>query len=1133
MATFLRPNVPFEPTITDATGMAQRLRTHDWALTPLGVPESWPAALGVAVDAMIASSQPMLVVWGRQLTVLYNDAFAAFLYNHHPDAFAAPAPAALGPLWTGLGPWIERARRGTGGHAVARPFITDRSGFTEEVHLTFSCHPLETPAGRVEGVLSVVSDVSAATLAQRRLVALDALTRQLASCRPATQIGAASARAIDEHARADLPFALIYQLGPGAASARLTGASGVAPGSVAAPRTIQISGHSPWSIGHVTRTREDVHVTDLAAIARALPLVRGTHAVVEALVVPLTGAVESAPVGVLVAGLNPLALFDAEYRRFIGRVADRIGATLAAGESTDVERQRSRRLFDADRARNAFLARFSEELRNPLTLLLTPLEDAIGAVASGESGTALAPMLTLAHQNGVRLFKLANALRDFARVGARRTTALEPTDLAALTADLAATFRPVIERAGLEFDVSCEPLPTLFQVDREMWETVVANLLSNAFKFTFDGYIAVALTASARNVVLTVTDTGVGIPSGRLEDIFTRFHRADALGARSHDGAGIGLALVRELVEMHDGEVSVTSTVGRGSTFSVRLPAEPCATLPEGATALASPGSMVSEAEAWLRDDDRAPVEPTEPLPGQPRILLVEPDRDMRAHLAQLLSPRWHVVGARDGPAALRAIGEAVPDLVLGDLMVPVEAGPSLIHSLRQDPRTIALPMVIVSTRAGEEARIEGMEAGADDYVVKPFGARELRARVAAHLELARTRSRIQQALRDAHDALQAELSVTTRLHEFTARLLSGDKGRDVLDEFLEAIVEQQGADAGTLELANRRTGRCELVARTGPIDEPAPLDPRVYLEGRRVLVEDSGGGPAPPSGPDGAGHRRYRAWQSTPLLDGAGALLGVISTYFARPHGPTEHQLRLTDVYARVAAVIFERQRLEGDRQDLLRQLMAAQEAERCRISRELHDTIAQHMAGLMLGLSALRVAAPPASTTVEAIEQLQAQAELVSRQAHDLALELRPSALDDVGLSAALSTSVTDWSATSGVHADFHATGWDDARRLPLELENAVYRIVLEALANVQRHANAHHVSVILERRHDHLLAIVEDDGRGFPAGAVGAGASGPRLGLIGMKERAALVGGALSIESGDSGTTVFVRVPLAAGS
>ncbi|HYE57912.1 MAG TPA: ATP-binding protein, partial [Rhodothermales bacterium] len=386
-----------------------------------------------------------------------------------------------------------------------------------------------------------------------------------------------------------------------------------------------------------------------------------------------------------------------------------------------------------------------------------------------------------------------NNLLDFSRIEAGRLRVrYVPTDLSAATAELAGVFRSAVEKAGLRLVVDTPLLPEPVYVDREMWEKVVLNLVSNAFKFTFEGEIAVRLHAESGHAVLSVRDTGTGIPEADLPHVFERFHRVEGARGRTIEGTGIGLALVQELVRLHGGEVRVESTVGQGTAFTVTIPLG-TAHLPEDRIAGApaqeaittGAEAYVDEALGWLPgdgedvdagigDDEAIEVSSGRPAPQAPRVLVADDNADMRAYVRRLLGAHYDVEVVADGEAALAAAHARVPDLVLSDVMMPRLDGFGLLRALRADARTREVPVVLLSARAGEEARIEGLEAGADDYLVKPFSARELTARVAATLELARVRREAaerEKALRAETEAALSALRVTEqRLREVFQR---------------------------------------------------------------------------------------------------------------------------------------------------------------------------------------------------------------------------------------------------------------------------------------------------------------------------------------------------------------------------
>jgi PAS domain S-box-containing protein len=460
------------------------------------------------------------------------------------------------------------------------------------------------------------------------------------------------------------------------------------------------------------------------------------------------------PAGVFIAALNPYRQFDSSYEGFLDLAAGQISASITNAEAYETERRRAEELAELDRAKTTFFSNVSHELRTPLTLILGPIEDAVLNQAPPPLDS-----LRMLHRNALRLLKLVNGLLDFVRIEVGRMRATyEPTDLSVLTTQLASVFRSAVERAGLRLIVECPPLPEPVYVDREMWEKVVLNLLSNALKATFDGEIRVSISSDETDAILSVQDTGTGIPKAELSHIFERFGRIEGARRRSHEGSGIGLALVHELVEMHGGAISVESEVGSGSIFKVRLPFG-YAHLAYGnvakdsASPLVVPGSAaayVQEALGWLPGHDQLDEEIPDsiaddqddqfPAAAKAFVLLVDDNADMREYVRSLLAGRFDVVATGNGRTALEEVRRRTPDLVLTDVMMPEMDGFALLKALRGDPETATIPIIMLSARAGEEARIEGVDSGADDYLTKPFTARELVARVEAQLKLARLR---------------------------------------------------------------------------------------------------------------------------------------------------------------------------------------------------------------------------------------------------------------------------------------------------------------------------------------------------------------------------------------------------------
>ncbi|MFS0518640.1 ATP-binding protein [Nostoc sp. UIC 10607] len=756
--------------------MGARMREQDWSKTSLGPTQQWPQSLKTAVRIMLTSRQPMFVWWGEELINLYNDPYKGIIGGKHPEALGQPASYVWREIWDQIGPRAESAMlKNEGTYDEALLLIMERNGYPEETYYTFSYSPVPNDQGDTGGIICANTEDTQRIIGERQLALLRELAARTADARTFDEACTLSANCLESNPY-DLPFAMIYLVDPDQQQVFLAGTCRIGENHVAVPETVALDSDSVWPFAEVIRTHQAKLISDLAVSFSSLPCGVWQRSPHQAIAVPIAPSGQTGKAGILIAGLNPFRLFDDNYRGFIDLVAAQIAASIANAQAYEEERKRAEALAEIDRAKTIFFSNVSHEFRTPLTLMLGPLEETLANCAT------LLPakereQLEMVQRNGLRLLKLVNSLLDFSRIEAGRVQAsYEPTNLSTFTAELASVFRSTVERAGMQLSVNCPSLPAPVYVDREMWEKIVLNLLSNAFKFTMVGEITVSLQWSNDHIEFAVKDTGIGIPAEEISHLFERFHRVKGAQGRTFEGSGIGLSLVQELVQMHGGTVHVTSVLGAGSCFTVSIPTG-SAHLPSDR--ISAPRTLAStalgatpyleEALRWLPEEGNreqgtgnreesylSPI--TYHLsPSSARILLADDNADMRDYVKRLLSQHYEVESVSDGLAALNSARGRVPDLVLTDVMMPGLDGFGLLQELRADPQTRKIPIILLSARAGEEARVEGLEAGADDYLIKPFSARELLARVEAALKMARLRQEAME--REQYLRIEAEVA--------------------------------------------------------------------------------------------------------------------------------------------------------------------------------------------------------------------------------------------------------------------------------------------------------------------------------------------------------------------------------------
>ncbi|PMB47669.1 histidine kinase [Fischerella thermalis CCMEE 5201] len=741
--------------------MGELMRRKDWSTTPLGAVETWSQSLRTTVSTMLTSRFAQVIFWGEDYIQLYNDATIAIYGAYHPNALGQPMRETWSEVWDEhFKPLCEDIKNtGVAVFVEDRLYPLLRFGYLEETYFTYCYSPIWDETGKINGILVTAIETTQQVIGQRRLTMLRELATAGSGAKTRLSACLAAADALNPY---DIPFALFYQVNGEGNLAERVALSGLPADSAAAPREIDLTDRSScWSLVDVLQSREPLLITDVGDRFGKLSVEPWPESPHSAFILPILSSNKEIVECLLVAGISPRLEFNAEYRSFLELVAQQVESSIATARSYEQERQRAEALAELDRAKTTFFSNVSHEFRTPLTLILNPLEQVI-AQTYGVLQPEQLEQLAMVQRNAMRLHKLVNTLLDFSRIEANRIQAVyEPTDLAQFTAELASVFRSAIETAALQLIVDCPPLSDLVYVDREMWEKIVLNLISNAFKFTFTGEIAVSLHQIGDKVELKIRDTGTGITDEELPKIFERFHRIRGVKARSHEGSGIGLALVAELVHLHGGTVNVESVFGKGTTFTVtlptgslHLPSNQISAKPTLASTSAGAAPYIGEAQQWLTEENlsvwgrhfvAAPNQP--PINSSQfstaRILLVDDNADMRDYVTRLLSKQWQVETVNNGVAALVAVSLQPPDLVLTDVMMPEMDGFELLSALRADPKTKGIPIIMLSARAGVEAAIEGLQAGADDYLIKPFSAQELIARVDSHLQMARLRQEL------------------------------------------------------------------------------------------------------------------------------------------------------------------------------------------------------------------------------------------------------------------------------------------------------------------------------------------------------------------------------------------------------
>ncbi|KAL1741276.1 histidine kinase [Schizophyllum fasciatum] len=507
----------------------------------------------------------------------------------------------------------------------------------------------------------------------------------------------------------------------------------------------------------------------------------------DASVVPLAGP-DGSLIGALVLGLNTRRPYLPRYAAFHATLVRNVSASFAATRAFEREVLRAEELRALDRAKTVFFQNVSHELRTPLTLIRGPCEDAL-------RGEKLDPVtrtrFKLIDRASKRLLRLVNSLMLFSSAEARKLQAhYRPVKLGTVTADMASLFRSGIERAGLSFIVNCEEQEDkLVFIDVFLWEKIVFNLLSNALKYTKEGFIKVSLKYSATEAMLRVVDSGCGIPPDHVDRVLDRFHRVESSESRAVEGTGIGLALTAELVKLHGGHVDVASVLGVGSTFTVHLPLGDKHLPADGVSRADGQASeddtarLATDAGGWLAEDSADSTsqssaglasEGDRGAPLQPfKVLLSEDDEDARLYIHSILRGIVReVVTVPDGRAALEYIesAERRPDLLVTDMMMPRMSGAELLDVLARHPDSSIqdMPTIVLTAGTGQEGDVrgEGLLHRPVDYLLKPFSAPELAQRVETRLAALRQKQELERLVAQRTAALEGAQQRYRRMSE-------------------------------------------------------------------------------------------------------------------------------------------------------------------------------------------------------------------------------------------------------------------------------------------------------------------------------------------------------------------------------
>ncbi|CAG8491815.1 2417_t:CDS:10, partial [Acaulospora morrowiae] len=820
-------------TYPDETSLFDLVYSFDWSLTPLGSMDSWSPSLKITVDLCLHTAFPTVIYYGLEHVMIYNQMYRPILQMKHPTALGSPAREVWTEIYDSLKLWIDEIfSNGKGQFRDDILLLMHREGYIEESYFSFTLSPIFGVDETVEGVFNVVQETTQRVLSARRLKTLSGLGNRALGAKTMESACHLVTSTLRDH-NEDIHFSLIYIIDTHD-NVSYKRANLVATTFDENLKMVKDDdGIEEWNFvkGNSTRelpdflldtfdtvclqdkdsehrissyqgTASDANISSKLStwpIKQVVAL--NSHLVVtlkddksKAILLPVhvsfAGRITLS--AVIICGLNPRRALDREYLEFLQLVVSHVSSSLADSRSRE-EKKQAKILADLNRQKIMFSQNIDHGLMTPLTLMLSPLEESVKACFPD---SPMLPDLQLINRSTRRLLKHTSTLLQFSRIEAGNLDAqFRETNIVKYTLELASSFENLAKSLKLSYLIQIPSYEEFYSelknkvfVDRDMYEKIVFNLCSNAFKHTWTGNVTVRLYPDRINdkesVTLEVSDTGVGIPKDDVSNLFQRFYRIDSSQPRSREGTGIGLALVKELVTRHKGEISVYSELKKGTTFFISLPTG-WEHLPEKQVYFVDEehklglGSMdeysfnernlyLEESNQWTQDvpnDMDDSIDDTMDFDGLSvldekveqhvfpslscdntskihevyyHILVVDENADMRNYLHRLLRKEFRVHCAYDGRDALRLLRKLpqLPDLILSDVIMPNMDGFELLKLLRSNPVTRLIPVILLSAKGEEDTGVEGLEHGADDYLVKPFSAEELIARVKVNIKL-------------------------------------------------------------------------------------------------------------------------------------------------------------------------------------------------------------------------------------------------------------------------------------------------------------------------------------------------------------------------------------------------------------